>query len=524
MDPRSERASAEAAVRGAPVAARTGQAGFARAAGLAVLVAAFAWLAILNSGGYRFGGSDQAFYVPAIMRQIDPQLFPRDRLVLAAQGDLMVVDELIAGVSRAARIELPPLLFAAYLVTLAALAAAGYFFGRELLDTRAGAVALVLAMSIRHRIPKTGVNTLEYVFQPRLLAFAVGLVALAALLRGRTWFAIALAGAAGVLHPTTGLWFLIAAVAGGVVGDRAARARLLALGACALAVVAAVAASGALDDRLVIMDADWLATLGTKDYLFPTEWAPGTWLTHLIYLAVIAVTFHVRRRAGVTRRGEAALVAGLGALVLLVLLALPFIHARVALAVQLQVTRALWLLDTTAVAYAVWWIVEAPARRRPAWARARIPAVALVAVLALARGIFVMYVERAGHPVVQVSLPENDWQRAMAWLAAQPRGAHVLTHPGHAWLFGSSVRVAAARDVYLEETKDAALAMYSREVAMRVLERTRDIGNYDRLTADRARELAQRYGLDFLVTETPFDLPLAYTNGRFKIYRLRGGA
>ena len=517
MDPRSEQTPAAADLRGAPVAAR----GFVHAASLTVLVAAFVLLAILNSGGYRYGGSDQAFYVPAIMRQIDPALFPRDRVLLAAQDDLMIVDELIAGVSRVAGVDLPPLLFAAYLMTLVALAVAGYLFGRELLDTRAGAVALVLAMSIRHRIPKTGVNTLEYVFQPRLLAFAVGLAALTALLRGRTWFSIALAGAAGVLHPTTGLWFLIAAVAGWAVGSRPARVRLLALGACALAVAAAVATSGALDDRLVVMDADWLATLGTKDYLFPTEWALGTWITHLLYVAVIAVTFHVRRRAGVTRRGEAALVAGLAALVLLVLLALPFIHARVALAVQLQVTRAMWLLDVTAVAYAVWWLVEAPARRRRT--SARIPAVALVAALALARGSFVMYVERAGHPVVQVSLPENEWQRAMAWLAAQPRGAHVLTHPGHAWLFGSSVRVAAARDVYLEETKDAALAMYSREVAMRVLGRTRDIGNYDRLTAGRARELAQRYGLDFLVAETPFDLPLAYSNSRFKIYRLPGG-
>jgi hypothetical protein len=485
------------------------------------MVSAFVLLALLNSGGYRYGGSDQAFYVPAIMRQLDPQLFPRDRELLGAQDGLIVIDELIAGLSRSTGLTLPVVLFATYIATLVALALAGYGFGRQLLATRAGAVALVLAMSIRHRVPKTGVNTLEYAFHPRLLAFAVGVVSLTALLRRRTWVAVGLAAAAGILHPTTGLWFLIAAGVGGVVGDRAARPSLLALAAGAVASVAALAASGALASRLVVMDAEWLAILGSKDYLFPTEWAPATWLMHLLYVAVIAGTFHARRRAGVLREGETALVGGLAALVALVGVTLPFIHARLALAVQIQVTRAMWLLDLVATAYAIWWLVEASRAGRAITVRRW--AVALVAVLALARGAFVMYVERAGHPLLQVELPHDEWRGAMAWLAAQPRGTHVLTHPGHAWRFGSSVRVAAARDVYLEETKDAALAMYSRDVAMRVLRRTRDLGGYDQLTAHHARALAGRYDLDYLVSESAFDLPLAYRNGRFRIYRLTDG-
>ena len=54
---------------------------------------------------------------------------------------------------------------------------------------RVGAAALVIAMSIRHRVPKTGVNTLEHYFHPRMLAFAAGTAALAALLKRRTWAA-----------------------------------------------------------------------------------------------------------------------------------------------------------------------------------------------------------------------------------------------------------------------------------------------------------------------------------------------
>jgi hypothetical protein len=109
----------------------------------------------------------------------------------------------------------------------------------------------------------------------------------------------------------------------------------------------------------------------------------------------------------------------------------------------------------------------------------------------------------------------------MDWLRRQPVDVHVFADPGHAWRYGSSVRIAAARDVLLEEVKDAAVGMYSRDIAMRVLTRTRAIDDFTRLTPDRARTLAGEYGLDYLVTEAALELPLAYQNAKFRIYRLR---
>ena len=32
----------------------------------------------MNSAGYRYAASDQAFYIPAVLRHLDPALFPRD--------------------------------------------------------------------------------------------------------------------------------------------------------------------------------------------------------------------------------------------------------------------------------------------------------------------------------------------------------------------------------------------------------------------------------------------------------------
>jgi hypothetical protein len=109
----------------------------------------------------------------------------------------------------------------------------------------------------------------------------------------------------------------------------------------------------------------------------------------------------------------------------------------------------------------------------------------------------------------------------MDWLRTQPVDVHVLADPGHAWRYGSSVRIAAGRDVFLEEVKDAAIGMYSRDVAMRVLTRTRAVGDFTQLTPEHARTLAGEFDLHYLVTEATLQLPLAYENAGFRIYRLK---
>jgi hypothetical protein len=109
----------------------------------------------------------------------------------------------------------------------------------------------------------------------------------------------------------------------------------------------------------------------------------------------------------------------------------------------------------------------------------------------------------------------------MAWVQRQPLDTHVLADPGHAWRYGRSVRVSAQRDVFLEEVKDSAIAIYSRDVALRYLDRTRAVGDFTQLTAGRARELAAEYDLDYVVTEGDLALPVAYRNEQFRIYSLR---
>src|SRR5262245_56238607 len=81
----------------------------------------FAVLATANSGGYRYGASDQAFYGPALAKAVDPTLFPRDTAVLAPQMRLWLGDEVYAAIARTLGLDQPPLFAAIYLLTLAAL-------------------------------------------------------------------------------------------------------------------------------------------------------------------------------------------------------------------------------------------------------------------------------------------------------------------------------------------------------------------------------------------------------------------
>lgn len=490
----------------------------------------FCMLAILNCGGYRFGAADQAFYIPAILTAQSPSLFPRDRVLLGAEERLMVFDEGMARLSTMAALPLQPIFFAAFLAGLVLLAAAATSLGTLFYRSWWAVAALGLMLTLRHRIPRTGVNTLEGYLHPRMLAFAVGVVAIVAFLRNRAWISMLLVVAAGALHPTTALWFAILLGIALPVSMREMR-RAAAVGTIPAAVaVIWLLWFGPLHEQLVIMDPEWVALLKSKDYLFPGDWPVSAWMLNLAYAPVLLALYVLRRRRGATIRGEGGLVAGCVALVGVFLGSLPFVSMRLALAVQMQLPRVFWILDLVVAVYLIWLAIESsvpadaipPATpERVTDTRRAVAVVAIVAAIAVSRGAYVMFVEHAGRPVVQLDLPQDDWRDAMRWASRTPSFTHLLVDPGHAWRYGSSVRVAAARDVYLEEVKDSAVAMYSRAVATRVIERIRDLGRFDTITEEEALRLAAKYDLHYLVSERDMSLPLAYRNQRFRVYRLK---
>src|SRR5690606_12861991 len=175
---------------GRPPVSRTGS--FAVAALLFLIVGT------ANAGGYRFGVSDQAFYIPAIALAADDSLFPRDRVVFEPQMRFWLGDEMLGGLVRHTHVPLPALFALLHVITMIGLAAGAAYLARCLgFDWWSIAAALIL-MTLRHRIARTGANSLEGYMHPRMLAFAFGLFAVAYVVRRRPAIALLwVAAAAG---------------------------------------------------------------------------------------------------------------------------------------------------------------------------------------------------------------------------------------------------------------------------------------------------------------------------------------
>lgn len=478
----------------------------------------FIVLATMNSAGYRYGASDQAFYIPVIVRQLNPASFPRDAALIDSQGRLTLYDNLLAFVVRASGVSLQHLFFALYLATLVLLVAAAARIAQRLYTSPWTVLALAAALTLRHSIAKTGTNTLEAYFQPRQLAFALGLWAVAGFLDRVDWLWPLLLAVAMALHPTTAMWFIVWLGVAAWFGRPAWR-RALAVGAVAAAAAVAFALwRGPLAGHLTIVDTDWLAVIADKDYLFPLSWPIAAWATNLITIPIIVVVWRARRRRGLTIPGETPLVVGVLALAVLFAASVPFNAARVAIAIQLQIPRVFWLLDVFATFYAVWWLCEggrAPARRTRA-----ILATSVILLCSIARGTYAGFYEFPGRPLFGIDIENSDWREAMAWARTTEVGSGWLADPMHAAKYGSSLRAAGWRDVLLERMKDHAMAIYDRRAAMRVAERERALSALRWDSPAGARALAKRYDLDYLIIDRAIDLPLVHRSGSLFIYSL----
>lgn len=142
-----------------------------------------------------------------------------------------------------------------------------------------------------------------------------------------------------------------------------------------------------------------------------------------------------------------------------------------------------------------------------------------LAILALIRGAYVMRVEFPTRPLFETAVP-GDWGRVAAWAQATPKNSGWLADPMHAARYGTSLRMAAARDVFVEGTKDAAIGMYDRTIALRTRDRLGELGDFPALSVEQIQTLGQHYGLSYFVTEQQYSLPLAFEAGAIRVYRL----
>ena len=477
----------------------------------------FLVLATANGAGYRYGVSDGAAYVPAVMLAENPAAFPRDAPLIRTQGQFFVVDEVLAAIGRVTGASIESRFFAAYLVAIAAVWVGVILLGSSLYGREGWwlTIALAAVVTLRHHIPRTSTNSLEPYFHPRLLAFGFGIIAVAAFRRHRHAVAVALVGLAAICHGTTAFWFAVVIGTALMVVDRRWRLPGIVGGAAALAILLWAMMAGPLRMAASPMDPTWIEALDGRNFIFANQWPLWAWMANLGLLGVLWLAHSTRLRRGTATDRDGALVWGATALVALFLVTLPLVTAHVALAVQFQFSRVFWVVDFLAALYLV-------AAAGESLRRTQMVTLAVVLLtVSVARATYVMWSEHAERRLFAVSLVPSPWMDAMHWIAAQPLNVHVVAAPNHAFKYGVSVRVAACRDVLLEDDKDPAVAMYSRPIAERVVERRKALADFTSLTAASALELGTRFGVDYLVTEAALPLREVYRNRQFRIYALK---
>jgi hypothetical protein len=473
-------------------------------------------VATANGGMYRYGVSDQAFYIPVVTRALDPGAFPRDAALIDAQGRLMLADEVLASLVRTTGASLDTLFLWGYLLSLALIFSGLVTIGRRFYGNPWTTSALAAAFTLRHHITRTSANSFEPYFHPRMLAFGIGLLAVAAYLHRRAALAIGLVAVAAAVHVTTGLWFALLVGAALVVSEPWWRRVAIPAAGVAVAVAGWAMLAGPLRDRLVVMDDVWLQAVASKDSLFATAWPASAWAVNLGTLGLMWVAYRFRLARGLTSAEERGLVWGATALVGVFILTLPAVAARVAFPVQLQISRVFWIVDLMATIAVVGTVAEAR------WLKKLGPPALAACLLALAagRGGYILFVEHPERPLFRVRLDETPWHEAMRFVARLPNDAHVLAHSGHAWMYGTSVRVSGHHDVFLEETKDAAVAIYSRDVAARVVERIGALGDLSARTPEEIQRLAERFGVTHVVTAGRLPFTPVFENAEFRVYAL----
>ena len=215
---------------------------------------------------------------PAIAARRSTRAVPARQPLLDAQIALMWSDEIVAGLARATgrsicRRSTSGCISSRWSASFAAARGVRRALGAILgVDDRGARVLL----TFRHRIAKTGANSLEGYMHPRMLAFALGLAALACVVARRA--------SAGPWRRDARAVRLASDHRDLVRHRRAGRGvcrRALADRACDRPRSPSPASSapgpslaGRSRAGCVAMDATWLAVLAEKDYLFPTDGRP----------------------------------------------------------------------------------------------------------------------------------------------------------------------------------------------------------------------------------------------------------
>lgn len=444
--------------------------------------------------GYHFGFEDQAIWLPAVKKILDPSLYPYDSGFFLAQTRFSLFPQLVAASVRLTHIPLDLAvffwhLFSVFLVLLGCRELARHCFPNP--SAQWAAVATIWAARLTP-IAGAHLNLMDRYLHPRDLATGLLLLAFAAVLR-RSPAAIAWIGMAVAVHPTMGIFgaFHLAVQA----WERPRIRWLVALVVLGVALLVLCAAF-----LKPVPNAAWHEVLASRPYLFPLKWPWWAWTCTAAVLATLSWFSRVARRKAlslverISRRVVIAGIAGIAGSILITT------NPALERLIPIEPMRTLQFVYLMLVFLGGGLMGERVLQRRPIrWVLFLLPVVLLFFFFNRAAYPASPYVEWPGR------IPRNAWVESFDWIRRNtPPGAiialdpHYLTRPGEDH---HGFRALAERSMLADWVKDRSVAALAPELAGRWREEERDLANWPPASMEALRQLKEKLGVGWVVLE-----------------------
>ncbi len=437
--------------------------------------------------GYHLGVQDQAIYLPAVKKLLNPALYPLDSVLFVSQTRWTWFDEIMAGSVRLTRIPLEWLLPLWHMLCVFGALLGCWRIAAKCFATvyeRWGAVLLVAAVLA---LPASGTEAplLDNYVHPRNFSTVAALLALPAAL-DRRWSALAWLAAGIAFHPLMGL---IGAVHIAIIifpwRTAANPAALLALPVFSL----------------LSADGVWQDVLQTRRNFFPLRWTWYEWLGVIVPLAFLCWS---ARRAAMRGQPDAARVCSR-----MVISTSLFVIAAVAITVlpagerliPTQPMRGIHLTFLLFVFFAGGWIGGLCRERLWRWGLFLLPVCAAMVYWQAINYPATPHIDWPG------AAPRSEWLQAFDWVKHNtPRDAYFALDPMHMTQPGNDshgFRALAERSMLADYVKDRAVAGLSSELAPRWRDEWRAAESWKSFHLTEFRELRSSRNVSWVIVAKP---------------------
>ena len=459
--------------------------------------------------GYHLGIEDEAIYLPAVKKLLNPSLYPHDAEFFMGQARNTVLPFLVASSVRLTHVPLDWAVFVWQFVALFLMLLGCYRIARccfpDPLD-QWGAVALVTAL-LTLPVAGTSLYIADQHLHPRTLSAAAILLSIVAALDRRIATAVVWSVVAFVIHPLMAVFGMSLVP---LIWLPLERWIPRALEAVPIPILGRPTAG-------------WREAIETRGYYFLLRWEWYEWLGIFAPVAIvwwmgrIAQRFHSRNLVVLTNRLVVFTVLWFAAgLIITVPRPLEFL-------VPLQPMRYLHLVYTLMTVFAGGLLAHYVLRDR-AW-RWTLLLLPISAGMFLAqRNLFPTsrHIDWPGAP------PKNKWVEAFMWVRRNtPQDALFALDPNYMSLPGEEnygFRALAERSQVADRSKDAAVVTLSPELGPAWQRQVHAISGFRNFNADDFRRLRQRLGVSLVILDQPkassltdAGFPCPYNNGLLSI-------